>query len=61
MLRCSPDSVKVGHVGIDKYESSIRQIPPASTGLVELLQTRRATLADRTKIPTSNTALSRKA
>jgi hypothetical protein len=27
-LRCSPDSVKVGTVCVDKYEASVWQIPP---------------------------------
>ena len=48
MLRCPPDSVKVGDACIDKYESSIWQIPSANTALVKAVQLGRVTLADLT-------------
>ena len=48
MLRCPPDSVKVGDVCIDKYESSIWQIPSGNADLVRRVQLGRVTLADLT-------------
>ena len=37
-LRCPPDSVKVGDACIDKYESSIWQIPSENAALVKRVQ-----------------------
>ena len=48
LLRCPPDSVKVGDACIDKYESSIWQLPSGNTALVRAVQLGRATLADLT-------------
>ena len=48
MLRCPPDSVKIGDVCIDKYESSIWQIPSGNAALVRGVQLGRVTLADLT-------------
>jgi formylglycine-generating enzyme required for sulfatase activity len=49
LLRCPPDSVKVGDTCIDKYESSIWQIPSANTALVKAVQMGRVTLAELTR------------
>lgn len=48
LLRCPPDSVKVGDVCIDKYESSIWQIPSGNAALVRTVQLGRVTLAELT-------------
>jgi len=48
VLRCPPESVKVGDVCIDRYEASVWQIPPSNTGLILRVQVGRATLADLT-------------
>jgi Sulfatase-modifying factor enzyme 1 len=48
MLKCPPDSAKVGDACIDKYESSIWQIPSGSASLVRAVQLGRVTLADLT-------------
>lgn len=48
VLRCPPDSVKVGDTCIDKYESSIWQIPSENTDLIKRVQVGRVTLADLT-------------
>lgn len=45
LLRCPPDSVKAGDLCIDKYESSIWQIPAGNPALVRQVQSGRATLA----------------
>jgi hypothetical protein len=45
ILKCPPDSVKVGNVCIDTYEASVWQIPPSNTSLVKLVQAGKATLA----------------
>jgi formylglycine-generating enzyme required for sulfatase activity len=49
MLKCPPDSVKVGNVCVDKYEASVWQIDPANRSLVNKVQQGKATLADLTK------------
>jgi len=46
LLRCPPDSVKVGDACIDKYEASVWQIPPGNAALIQRVQLGRATLAD---------------
>ena len=46
MLKCPPDSVKVGDVCIDLYEESVWQIPPSNTALVKKVQLGRVALAD---------------
>lgn len=48
LLRCPPDSVKVGDLCIDKFESSIWQIPSGNAALVRAVQLGRVTLADLT-------------
>ena len=48
LLKCPPDSVKVGTVCVDKYEGSVWQIPASQTTLVKLVQAGKATLADLT-------------
>ena len=48
MLKCPPDSVQVGDACIDRYESSIWQIPSGNTALVRRAQLGRASLADLT-------------
>ena len=48
MLRCPPDSVKVGPTCVDKYEASVWQIAPSNTALVQKVQAGTATLADFT-------------
>jgi hypothetical protein len=49
MLKCPPDSVKVGNVCVDKYEASVWQIDPTNRSLVNKVQQGKATLADLTK------------
>src|SRR5689334_8675408 len=44
-LKCSPDSVKVGNVCVDKYEASVWQIPPSNTALLKKVEAGKATLA----------------
>jgi formylglycine-generating enzyme required for sulfatase activity len=44
LLRCPPDSVKAGDLCIDKYESSIWQIPSENAALVRQVQSGRVTL-----------------
>src|SRR5437867_5951582 len=48
MLKCPPDSVKVGNACIDLYEASVWQIDPANKTLVKEVQSGKATLADLT-------------
>lgn len=48
LLRCPPDSVKAGDLCIDKYESSIWQIPAGNPALVRQVQSGRVTLATLT-------------
>jgi hypothetical protein len=48
VLKCPPDSVKVGDVCIDRYESSIWQVPAGNTVLIRDIQLGRATLTDLT-------------
>ena len=48
ILKCPPDSVKVGDACVDKYESSIWQIPSGNTALVRDVQLGRVTLAELT-------------
>jgi formylglycine-generating enzyme required for sulfatase activity len=47
-LRCPPDSVKVGTICVDAYESSVWVIDPGNTTLVRRVQSGRATRADLT-------------
>ncbi len=48
LLRCPPDSVKVGDTCVDKYETSIWQIPAGNAALVRAVQVGRVTLAQLT-------------
>jgi hypothetical protein len=48
MLKCPPDSAKVGNACIDLYEASVWQLDPANTKLVKLVQSGKVTLADLT-------------
>ena len=56
VLKCPPDSVKVGDVCIDRYESSIWQVPPGNTVLIRDIQLGRVTLADLMNAGASTTA-----
>ena len=48
LIRCAPDSVKVGNVCVDRYEESVWQIPLENTLLLRLVRAGKATLADLT-------------
>src|SRR5262249_4035810 len=48
LIRCPPDSVKVGNVCVDRYEESVWQIPLENTLLLRLIRAGKATLADLT-------------
>jgi Sulfatase-modifying factor enzyme 1 len=43
---CSPDSVAVGLVCVDKYEASVWQLDPSNTSLIQKVRKGKATLAD---------------
>lgn len=45
-LKCPVDSVKVGNVCIDRYETSVWQIAPSSKSLVNKVQSGKVKLAD---------------
>lgn len=47
-LRCSPDSVKVGPLCVDKYEESVWQVPVANLALIKRIEAGKATLAELT-------------
>jgi hypothetical protein len=44
--KCSPDSVAVGPVCVDKYDASIWKLPPTTPSLVKKAQAGKATLED---------------
>ncbi len=46
--KCSPDSVQVGQVCVDKYEASVWSIPPTNHKLIKKVQDGEATLAELT-------------
>src|SRR5262249_12731058 len=48
LAQCPPDAVLVGTACVDKYEASVWQIAPSNTGLVNLVQKGRATVANLT-------------
>jgi hypothetical protein len=47
-LKCPPDSMSVGDACVDRYESSVWQIPAGNTVLIRKVQLGRVTLADLT-------------